>query len=175
YLKAAKIAGAEFSQNRDYSAFLQQLNALYRANRLFEFEEVFERELKENDVQINAESGAAIRIVAIKTFLGLRKLERAKHILKEAILLDGKSLDLEFLEANIYGLEANFSEARNILEKIDRAIPNKPYVLTRLIQVCEQMRDYPAAAGYLRHALRIFPNIPEFLTKRDYYQQIGLW
>lgn len=175
YLKAAKIAEAEFLQDKDYSAFLQQLNALYRANRLFEFEEVFDRELKANDIRFNAESGAAIRIIAIKTFLGLRKLERAKTILKEAVFLDGESLDLDFLEATIYGLEANFPTARNILEKINRTVPNKPYVLTRLIQVCEQMRDYPAAVGYLKHALRVCPSIPEFLAKRDYYQQIGLW
>lgn len=175
YLKAAKIAESEFSQNNDYSAFLQQLNALYRANRLFEFEEVFDRDLKENAIQFDAENGAAIRIIAIKTFLGLRKLERAKTILDEAIFLDGESLDLDFLEATIYGLEANFPIARNILEKINRTLPGKFYVLTRLIQVCEQMRDYPAAVGYLRHALRMCPNFPEFQAKRDLYQKINLW
>jgi serine/threonine protein kinase len=173
YLKAAKISGAEFSRTRDYSALLQQLNALYRANRFFEFEEIFGRDVQ--DGKLNSESGAAIRQLAIKTFLALRKIDRAKAILKEAMSIDGETLDLEFLEATLHGLEANFSEARSILEKINRKAPSKPYVLTRLIQVCEQMRDYSAAAGYLRHALRVTPHISELEAKRKRYQELGFW
>lgn len=173
YLKAARIAEAEFSQTRDCIALVQQLNALYRANRLFEFEEVFNREMLHGFPE--DENGRAIRLLGIKTFLALRKVDCAKAILEDAMSLDGESLELEFLMATVYGLEANFSVARNTLENINRNSPAKLHVLTRLVQVCEQMRDYTAAAGYLRHALRISQSAPELEAKRQHYQELGLW
>ena len=49
------------------------------------------------------------------------------------------------------------------------------HVLSKLIQVCEQMRDYTAAAGYLRRTLRIVKEFPELEVKRQQYQDLGLW
>lgn len=144
YLKAAKIAESEFARTHDFGALLQQLNALYRANRLFEFEEIFDCEYKS---ELEGAEIRAIRLLAIKVFLSLRKTGRAKMLLKEATTLDGESLELEFLLATLFGLEANFPAAREALEIINRKSPSKPQVLIRLIQVCEQMRDYPAAVG----------------------------
>lgn len=173
YLKAARIAEVEFTKTRDCSALLQQLNALYRANRLFEFEEVFERENQYGFADL--ENGSVIRLLGIKSFLSLRNVSRAKAILDEAISLDGESLELDFLMATIYGLEANFLAAREALEKINRKLPAKPHVLTRLIQVCEQMRDYNAAVGYLRHTLRISGSNPDLEVKKQKYQELGIW
>jgi serine/threonine-protein kinase len=173
YIKAAKIAESEYLRSQDGAALLQQLNALYRANRLFEFEEVLDRESPL--LLISDGDAKAIRLLAIKVFLSLRRVDRAKILVAEACGLDGDSLELDFLSASIFGLEANFHAARETLEKINRALPSKPPVLARLIQVCEQMRDYSAAAGYLRHALRITQDTPELKSKRQHYQELGLW
>ncbi len=78
-----------------------------------------------------------------------------------------------FLLATLYGLEANFTAAREALEAINRKSPSKPQVLIRLIQVSEQMRDYAAAVGYLRHAMRIVKNSQELDFKRQRYQESG--
>jgi serine/threonine-protein kinase len=172
YIKAAKIAEAEYSQSHDCAALLQQLNALYRANRLFEFEKVLDRESQ--NLMLAGVDVKAIRLLAIKVFLSLRKVDRAKILVAEARGFDGESLELDFLSASIFGLEANFYAAREILEKINRVSPSKPQVLSRLIQVCEQMRDYTAAAGYLRHTLRIVQDSPELNAKRQRYQEMGL-
>lgn len=172
YLKAARIANGEFERSNDSSALLQQLNALYRANRLYEFEEVFERENPK--MLVHGVDERAICTLGIKVFLSLRKVDRAKVILEEARQFDGDSLELDFLHATILGLEANFASARTELESINRKSPSKPQVLARLIQVCEQMRDYPAAVGYLRHALRIFKSSPELDAKKQRYQDLGL-
>jgi len=172
YLKAAKIAESEFARTHDFGALLQHLNALYRANRLFEFEETFDREYKSN---IEGADIKAIRLLAIKAFLSLRKTDRVKILLKEAIALDGESLELDFLLATLFGLEADFPAARETLETINRKSPSKPQVLIRLIQVCEQMRDYPASAGYLKHALRVTRESTELEAKRQRYQELGLW
>ncbi len=172
YLKAAKIAESEFSRTHDFGALLQHLNALYRANRLFEFQETFDREYKSN---IEGTDFKAIRLLAIKAFLTLRKTDRVKILLKEANALDGESLELDFLLATLFGLEANFPAARETLETINRKSPSKPQVLIRLIQVCEQMRDYSAAVGYLKHALRVTREAVELEAKRERYQELGLW
>ena len=173
YLKAARIAEAEYARTQDCAALLQQLNALYRADRLFEFEAVFDREAH---VPLpDDEDAKAIRLLGIKTFLSLRKIDRAKVLLEEVRKVDGESIEMEFLMATVFGLEANFSAAREALEKINRKSPSKAQVLTRLIQVCEQMRDYSAAVGYLRHALRVARDVPELELKRLRYQEMGLW
>ena len=171
YLKAARIAEAEYIHTHDYGALLQHLNALYRANRLFEFEEVYQREFRDG----SGVDAKAIRLLAIKTYLSLRKIDRAKELLDIVVVLEGESLELDFLLATMYGIEANFTGAREALEAINRKSPGKPQVMIRLIQVCEQMRDYPAAAGYLKHALRVARNSPELDLKRQRYQDLGLW
>lgn len=172
YLKAAKISEAEFAQTHNLEALLQQLNALYRANRLFEFEEVFNREYKSD---CEGDDIKAIRILAAKAFLSLRKTDRAKMLLTEAKKYDGKSLELDFLSATLFGLEADFPSARATLEALNRESPGRLHVLFRLIQVCEQMRDYSAAVGYLKHTLRVTQDSPELVAKRQRYQELGLW
>jgi serine/threonine-protein kinase len=60
------------------------------------------------------------------------------------------------------------------LERINRTTPSRPEVLARLVQVCEQMRDYPAAVGYLKHALRVSKGSIELEAKRSLYGKRGL-
>lgn len=171
YLKAARLAEDEFARTRDSAALLQQLNALYRADRLFEFEEVFRGGYK-SDLQGNDQQ--MIRLLGIKTFLTLRKTNLAKNLIQDAEKQDGYSLELDFLRATLFGLEANFPQARETLETINRKCPSKSQVLIRLIQVCEQMRDYSAAVGYLKHALRVLDKSEELEAKRQRYQVLGL-
>jgi eukaryotic-like serine/threonine-protein kinase len=173
YLRAARIAEAEFARSQDFVALLQQLNALYRAGRLFEFESVFQRDCQ-NELGKGNEA-KAIRLLAIKTFLSLRRVDLASQLLFDSKRLDGDSLERDFLQATLFGLEANFPEARQVLETINRKSPGRPPVLIHLIQVCEQMRDYAAAAGYLKHALRILNDSKELEAKKLRYQELGLW
>ena len=133
---------------------------------------MFLREYK-SDAQGNDQH--LIRLLGIKTFLTLRKINPAKNLIQDAENQDGESLELDFLRATLFGLEANFAEARKALEAINRKSPSKPHVLIRLIQVCEQMRDYSAAVGYLKHALRVIHNSVELEAKRERYQGLGLW
>ncbi|OZY84505.1 serine/threonine protein kinase [Cellvibrio mixtus] len=172
YLKAAKLAENEFVRSNDFNALVYQLNAFYRANRLFDFEEVFNREYKSLPTGSDKQT---VRLLGIKAFLSLRNTKMAKQLIDDAKVYDGDSLELDFLRATLFGLEANFSEARATLESINRKISSKPQVLIRLVQVCEQMRDYSAAAGYLKHALRMDTNSVELNMKRQRYQELGIW
>jgi serine/threonine-protein kinase len=173
YTTAARIAEKEYARSCDSSALLQQLYGLYRANHLFDFEKVFDQEYEK--IPQDGDDAKSIRILAIKAFLCLRNTDRARSLVAQSTALDGETIELNFLSANILGLEANFAAARETLEKINKVSPYKPKVLNRLIQVCEQMRDYRAAAGYLRHALRVVKDAPDLEEKQKRYQQLGLW
>lgn len=174
YLRAAKLSATEYARSKDLSALLQQLNALYRANRFFDFKATIERETA-NLEGVSGDDARGIRELSIKVMLQLREVDSAGELLTQARALDGESLELDFLQASLHGLQAEFPLARQLLECINRATPSKPQVLVKLIQVCEQMRDYPAAAGYLKHALRIVRDAPDLDSKRQRYQALGIW
>lgn len=176
YVRAAKLAGAEYARSHELGALLQQLNALYRAEpkRLDDFKRCFEAQ--EDVINASDENDAsAIRVLAIKVYLLWRDVNAARSVLLTARKKDGDSLELDFLEASLHGLDADFTAARAALERINRASPSRPEVLARLVQVCEQMRDFNAALGYLRHALRVSQDAPGLIEKRELYQGLGMW
>ncbi len=173
YRKAAKLAELEYQRTSELSALLHQLNALNRANRLFEFEQVFCNE-KSRLIEVNADT-ATIRLLAIKVYTLLRRTDEAKSILKEAVSLDGESFELELLSASISGLEADYHLAKQKLESLNRNHPGNMQILLRLIQACEQLRDYKSAAGYLRAALKNSAHDENLREKKLYYERLGVW
>ncbi|MFP1482760.1 hypothetical protein ACLB1S_03590 [Escherichia coli] len=78
-----------------------------------------------------------------------------------------------YLESSILGLEVR-SEARVLLEKIKETTPMKFHVLSQLILVCEQMRDYSGAAAYLKAALRVAPLDNSMKEKKELYAKLGV-
>ena len=67
-----------------------------------------------------------------------------------------------------------YIDARALLEKVNQATPMVIHVLTQLVQVCEQMRDYSAAVAYLKVALRVSPEDEVLLNKRELYGKLGV-
>lgn len=173
YRKAARLAETEFQRSHDLTALLHQLNALYRIEHLHDFEDVF-GQARQHWLD-NDPNTAAIRLLGIKAFMALRKPEMASELLAEAYQHGGRSYELDFLSASLAGLQADYHTARSTLESLNREQPGKPQVLSRLVQVCEQLRDYGAAVGYLRAVLRIVKDSPALIGKRERYQQLGLW
>ena len=177
YLKAAKLAGAEYAKSSDLGALLQQLNAFYRnepEKRLGDFKRCYETHASVLD-SVSGNDAAAIRVLAVKVYLLWRDVQSARHVLIIARQIDGNTLELDFLEASVHGLDADFQAARSALERINRTTPSRLEVLERLVQVCEQLRDFTAAIGYLKHALRVSKEAPGLVTKRDRYQAMGMW
>ncbi len=113
-------------------------------------------------------------MLGIKVYLELRKTQCASDLIAEAEKLDDASLELAFLKANLFGLEAKYTEARDVLEGINKSSPGRPEILIRLIQVCEQLRDYAAAVGYLKFACRLIGESAELKEKRARYEALGL-
>lgn len=174
YQKAAAIANAEFRRSRDPGALLQELNALYRGALWFDFEKVVAG-LDEGSLSVEGTIGTHIRELVVKVYMKLRKLDLAKQILDVAKKLGDQSFELSMCEASIVAMQTRYPEARSQLETLNREYPMHPMVLRRLVLVCEQERDYDAAAGYLRAALRICRDDEKLLQKRQQYELLGKW
>ncbi|MCE2570539.1 protein kinase [Motilimonas eburnea] len=174
YQKAAALANTEFRRSKDPSALLQELNALYRGERWFDFEKSV-LGLDERFLNIEGSVGAHIRELAVKVFMKLRKLEQAQKLLATAKQLGDISFELSMCEASIEAMQTRYPEARSQLEALNRAYPMNSMVLRRLVLVCEQERNYDAAAGYLRAALRVCRDDEKLQQKRRQYEILGKW
>ena len=173
YEKAARLAGQEYQRSSDANALLQQLNALYRAERWFDFARIYES--SRNAVAQNSIDGAAIRLLGIKVFMRLRQLDRAEAELNRAADYGEECFEHALCRASIAGMKADFNDARQQLVKLNKVNPMNPKVLRRLVQVCEQQRDYDAAAGFLRIALKAIPDDDRLAEKKTRYEMLGVW
>lgn len=174
YQKAAALANAEFRRSKDPAALLQELNALYRGERWFDFEKSVNT-LADSYLEIDGATGAHIRELAVKVFMRLRKLDKAQHILGIAKRKGDQSFDLSMCEASIDAMQTRYAEARSKLEDLNRAYLMNPMVLKRLVLVCEQERDYDSAAAYLRAALKACKGDEKLEQKRKQYELYGVW
>lgn len=173
YRAAAQLAEKAFQETGDDAALLHQLNALYRDNRLKAFQEVFDANASRRET--NSIDWTSIRLLAIKVCMTQSNLEMAKEILELALSIDGSCFELRFLDASISGLMTEFEEARKKLEILNQEQPGQVRTLRRLLMVCEQMRDYQAAAGYLRVLIRSNRSDQQLIAKRELYMGLGVW
>lgn len=173
YQKAAQLASQEYNRSKNLQALHQQLIALYRANRLFDFEKVVENNqlsLLEGGLVQSAELYELI----VKANLQLRNINQAKLWLQHRKQLGEENATTLYLESSILGLEAKYPEARALLEKVNQATPMKFHILSQLVLVCEQMRDYSGAAAYLKAALRVGPDDQSLKDKKALYSRLGV-
>ncbi|HCT9094617.1 TPA: serine/threonine protein kinase [Serratia liquefaciens] len=173
YQKAAQLASQEYGRSKDLQALHQQLIALYRANRLFDFEKV----VKDNKAILlegKLTQPAALFELIVKTNLQLRNISQAKSWLLQRKQVEAENATTMYLESSILGLEAKYPEARALLEKVNQTTPMKFHVLSQLILVCEQMRDYSGAAAYLKAALRVAPLDNGMNEKKEFYAKLGV-
>lgn len=173
YQQAAKIASQEFKHSKDILALAHQLNALHRADRLFDFEKIV-ADQQDFILSLLPVETTGLASLIVKVFLKLRNIRKAHFWLNAANEKQGKSLGLKHLQATLLGLEADYSGARLLLEEINQATPMKANILGQLVQVCEQLRDYSAAAAYLKAASRINPDNLELQDKRELYSKLGV-
>ncbi|WP_049069576.1 serine/threonine-protein kinase [Klebsiella michiganensis] len=173
YQKAAQLAGQEFSRSKDLQALHQQLIALYRANRLFEFERIVDNNAEILLDGIYQHSADLFELI-VKANLQLRNINQARYWLQQRKNIKDESIMTMYLESSIFGLEAKYPEARALLEKVNQETPMKFNVLSQLVLVCEQMRDYSGAAAYLKAALRVVPQDTALRNKKELYVRLGV-
>lgn len=173
YDRAARIAASEHARSGDMNAVALQLHALFRHRRWSDFTKAFES--TPEIALVPGNEGQTMRLQAIKVFMKLRALDKANRLLDIAREQGEMSLEHRLCEASIAGIRADYPAARSGLEDLNRAYPRNPEILSRLIQVCEQQRDYHSSAGFLRAAVRLNPQDEALAQKRRRYELLGAW
>lgn len=173
YQKAAQLASQEYNRSKDLQALHQQLITLYRASRLFDFEKVVEHN-KAILLEGKLTQPADLFELIVKANLQLRNINQAKFWLLQRKQVDDENAVTMYLESSIFGLEAKYPEARELLEQVNQVTPMKLHVLSQLVLVCEQMRDYSGAAAYLKAALRVAPMDSSMKEKKELYGKLGV-
>ena len=173
YDQAAKVAKSAYMQSNEIEALVQLVNALYRADRL----DNLQKELAEHPEILNnsGEAEKTIRLIALKTMLKLCQFDSLFCLLEKAIELDGEYTDLNLIHASALGMQTEYIKAKDVLEKMNKAAPGQVRVLRRLVQVCEQLRDYYGASGYLRAIFRLVKDDEKLNEKRTQYEALGVW
>lgn len=174
YSRAAYLSKQIFDSNKDIFAFYNYLIALYKDQRFLELSEA----VKANQVVIlnnTLNDDLELLELIVKVLLVQRNIPMAnKWIDHIKIKYTAESVEYMKLKAVALGLDACYSEARDLLECLNEKKPRQIKIIKQLIQVCEQLRDYNSVAGYLKLALRLKPNDMSLLEKRDFYQKISL-
>ncbi|MOA17794.1 hypothetical protein D3C78_1380630 [compost metagenome] len=174
YSKAAHLSKQVFDSNKDILAFYHCLIALYKDQRFLELSEVVK---KNQDIILNNTLNDDLELLEliVKVSLLQRDIPLAnKWIDHIKIKYTTESAEYMKLKAVALGLDARYSEARDLLECLNEKKPLQIKIVKQLIQVYEQLRDYNAVIGYLKLALRLCPNDSNLLEKKDFYQKISL-
>lgn len=174
YKAAAKTAELEFKRSQNYYALFLQCHALYRDERWKDLEQLIINNLTTFLVQGNSDVSSA-RVVAIKAMLKWRNIELVQELIEVARLGESDNYDISLCYASLLGMNAKYEDAKVELEKLNRVYPRQQYILTRLLQVCEQLRDYNTSAGYLRVLLKLVKSDEKLNQKRLQYERLGIW
>lgn len=173
YKKAVTAARQAYLNTSEVTSFVQLLDALYQAERFYDLQQ----ELSNHSdlLTLESEDGKMIRLIALKTMLKLHQMDEVQPLLEKALELDGNGFELNLIYASMLGMQAQYEKAKGVLEKMNKTCLGQIQVLKRLVQVCEQLRDYEGASGYLRAALRFVKNDVKLNEKKSKYESLGIW
>lgn len=172
YQEAENLSAAEFSNNKDQHAFLLMVTAAYRDGRYFDCLREFDA--NKESLQLTGAVGRDLRRIALNCSLHTRKLKEADALVNKCLEQDGPSFELELIQASVFGSEAKYHQAADILLRLNREHPQKPVVMKRLILVFEQLRDTGKAAAFLRAYLKLVPDDPWAVAKKEKFAELGL-
>jgi serine/threonine protein kinase len=174
YKVAAKIAELEFKRSYNYYALFLQCHSLYRDERWKDLEQLIGDNLSvflaEGDCDISS-----ARVIAIKAMLKWRNIELVQELIDVARKQESDDYEVSLCYASLLGMNAKYEDAKVELEKLNRAYPRQQYILMRLLQVCEQLRDYNTSSGYLRALLKLVKSDEKLNQKRLQYERLGVW
>lgn len=156
YEKAASVAHFAFQNQKDPYAYLYQVKAKFRAELFYDCRRLFEEEwtLVISDHLI----GADLRSMALSVYVITRDFEQANRVLKVALEKDRGSAGLKLQQASLYGMQARYEEAKDVLLELNRETPKQGPVLKRLAMVYEQLRETDTAVTFLKAYLNVVPH-----------------
>ena len=173
YEKAVKTARQNYQNIPEAAELVQLIDVLYQVERFYDLQQALSNNL--DMLNIDSEDGKKIRLIALKTMLKLHQVDEIQPLLDKALALDGNDFQLSLIYASTLGMQAQYEKAKGVLEAMNKKYIGRIQIFKRLIQVCEQLRDYEGASGYLRAALRFVKKDEELNKKRVKYEALGLW
>lgn len=171
FARAENIARTQFELSGDKHAFLLMVSSAVRDGRVFDAKREFDThpELLSEASSIRRD----LREIALKCFLETRDIERARNLVETMVADDGETPNILLKRASIFGLQAQYHEASEILLRLNRDFPGRPAILRRLVVVFEQLRDIGKASAFLKAYGRDNPNDTWVSEKRERFAALG--
>jgi eukaryotic-like serine/threonine-protein kinase len=172
YPQAEATARNEFTRSQDAYAFFMMLSATFRDQRYFDGL----RHLEDHPDVLTGDSRIhrALRHIGLDIYLQTRQLEKAAILIQRCLQEEQDSPQLWLKQSAILGTQAKFSEAIEILIRLNREYPKRPAILKKLVLAFEQQRDMSKAIAFLRSYNNLFPEDPWASEKIAFYKHLGV-
>jgi len=171
FARAENVARTQFELSGDRHAFLLMVSSAVRDGRVFDAKREFDAHptilLEPSPLRRD------LREIALKCFLETRDIDRARDLVETMIAEDGETPNILLKRASVFGLQAQYREASEILLRLNRDFPGRPAILRRLVVVFEQLRDIGKASPFLKAYARDNPNDTWVVEKRELFAALG--
>jgi serine/threonine-protein kinase len=145
---AEAAARVEYQRSRDMHAFLLMVRAAIRDERYFDAMQT----LDASPQTLRAESpvSADLEELALEACIRTERVREATEMVERCLVRQGERPGLLLRKASLLGLQARFTDAAEILVRLNRQLPRRRAVLSRLVMVHEQLRDWEKADAFRR-------------------------
>lgn len=145
---AEAAARAEYQRSGDLHAFLLMVRAAVRDERFFDVLQMLEA--SPGPLCADSPVQGDLQQLALRAFIKTERIKDASEMVQQCIERQGARPGLLLRKASLLGLQARFAEAAEILVQLNRELPRRQVILTRLVMVHEQLRDRDKAEAYRR-------------------------
>ncbi len=151
--QAEAAARTEYQRSGDLHAFLLMVRAAVRDRRYFDVVQILET----SPEPLRSESPVRgdLEQLALEALIRTERVTDAAEMVERCIDRQGDRPGLLLRKASLLGLQARFAEAAEILVLLNRELPRRQVVLSRLVMVHEQLRDWDKAEAYRRVLRRV--------------------
>ena len=145
---AEAAARAEYQRSGDLHAFLLMVRAAVRDERYFDVLQMLEA--SPEPLRTDSPVQGDLQQLALRAFIKTERVKEAADMVEQCIERQGARPGLMLRKASLLGLQARFAEAAEILVQLNRELPRRQAILSRLVMVHEQLRDRDKAEAYRR-------------------------
>ena len=145
---AEAAARTEYQRSGDLHAFLLMVRAAVRDERFFDVIQMFEA--SPGPLRTRSAVQSDLQQLALRAFIKTERIKEAADMVEQCIDSQGERPGLMLRQASLLGLQARFAEAAEILVQLNRQLPRRRVILSRLTMVHEQLRDQDKAEAYRR-------------------------
>lgn len=145
---AEVAARAEYQRSGDLHAFLLMVRAAVRDERFFDVLQMLEA--SPEPLRTDSPVQGDLQQLALRAFIRTERVKEAADMVERCIERQGERPGLMLRKASLLGLQARFAEAAEILVELNRNLPRRRAILSRLVIAYEQLRDRDKAEAYRR-------------------------